>query len=163
MKKYNLARTLLMVYNHLERVADSIDGMIEANALGSFYVSSSTFQKFGTMAVSDKIIGLSARKVTLINLKILIEDALVGCKKQNADLLMQKYFEKNTAQAIAESMNLAMRTYFRKLNSAISDFSSNLERQGLTESAALEMLKGEGWIMRVYHQNEKGEEVELGL
>ena len=161
MKKYEMARTILTVYTHLERVADSIDNMIEANAVGSFYVSSSTFQKFGTCAVADKIIELSQRKVTLINLKVLTEDTLARCKKQNAELLIQKYFEKNSSNCIAENMHLAMRTYFRKLNSAVSDFASNLERQGFNENKLIEMLQNENWIMRVYEQNKKGQEIEL--
>lgn len=153
MRNYNLARTILSSYNHLERLAGSIDKMIDASAIGSFYVSASTFQKFGVEAVTNRIIELSARKVTLINLKILIEDALSVCKPIHADLISQKYFERKGSKEIVATLNMAERTYFRKLCSAMNEFMANLERLGYNEKAIFDLIKDEKWLMRMYEQN----------
>ena len=152
MKNLELARTLLSVYNHLEHVADSIDKMIEASAVGSFYVSSSTFQKFGVEAVVERIINLSSRKVTMINLKVLVENALSHCRDQSADILSMKFFEKKSGGEIIAQLHMPERTYFRKLDGALKEFACNLERLGFGESDIFNLIKGERWIMRVYEE-----------
>ena len=80
MKKYVWAKTLLSVYPYLEVVADDIDRQVDIIAKNSFYVTGVNFVTNSTSMVADNIIELSQRKVSLINIKVLIERLLKSAK-----------------------------------------------------------------------------------
>ena len=163
MKKNIWAKTILSVYNYLDRVSQAIDKLVKENACNSFYFTGLNQSKNGVMQVADRIIALSERKIKLINLRVLADQALVDCDRGSARILIERYMDCDSAEEIAKRHNLNIRTYFRHLVSAEEEFCSNLARYGYNGDKLLAFLKDERWIMEVYEKylaQENGEEVE---
>ncbi len=143
-------KTILSVYRYLERISGAIDKIILQSALNSRNVSTFNYFQTNTYAISNRIIDLSDRKITLINLKILIENTLKEIKKSDAELLIQKYFDNWKIKEICQYHNLSTRTSFRKIENAVKTFSCRLSLKGYNADSIAQMLKNEGWILNVY-------------
>ncbi len=161
MKNNIWAKTLLKAYRYLERISDAIDTLVERTAVNSFYVAGNNFASGNVTNVANKIINLSQRKVTLINLKLMIEEALSGMDKSKSQMLVLKYFDGEQASDMAAAYNLPLRTYFRHLSKAEEDFMTQLRAKGYSESRLLEMIKGESWLISMYERLDKSGEGEL--
>lgn len=161
MKKNLWAKTILSVYNYLDRVSEAIDKLVKENACNSFYFTGTNQSKNGVMQVSDRIIALSERKVKLINLRVLADKALIECDKGCAQILIERYMDSDTAEEIAKRHNLNIRTYFRHLVSAEEQFCSIMAKNGFNSEKLEKYLGEERWIMEVYEkylaQEEKDE------
>ena len=141
------AKTTLFSYPYLVKLADSIDRMIEKKALYSFHVTSSNFASNNIYDLAQKIIDLTQRKITLINLKVLIENALKKCPREQAKLLIAKYISKKKSGEICQMFDLPSRTYFRRVFDAEVRFEKELCRLGYPPSKLCDFLKDESWII----------------
>lgn len=151
------SKTILQVYKYLPRIARTYDRLVESKAINSQYTNAYNISYFGTEAVTKAIIDLSERKVTLINLKLLIERALKSMKPSMARILILKFVDGKRCVDLAEYFNVCLRTVFRKLNSALASFSLALKRLGYDESKLKEMLKHEKWISSVHNHFSKSD------
>lgn len=109
-----------------------------------------------TLALTDKIIELSERKVKLINLKVLVEKSLKNMNKDCTLLLIKKYFEKQPVENIMQQFSLPRRTYFRKISEAESAFEAQCALLKFDNKRLNDYLKHEGWIMDIKQSFEKG-------
>ncbi len=149
---YVWARTVLTVYRYLERIAGAIDKIVLQSALSSAYVSSENFYQNNVYTVSQKLIDLGQRKITLINLKLLIEDALKFVSEKDAEILVEKFFDGVKSKDIAQNHNISMRTVFRRIDAAVKSFSNVLCMKGYGNIALQKMLKDENWILCVFER-----------
>lgn len=151
--KFNLcAKTVLMVYRYLDRIADAIDRLIERRALNSFYVGSIGNNDNSILSVADYIINLSERKIKLINLKILIDMALENSPILFSQILIERFMDNEKGTDIAKRHNLSERTYFRRLNESLDMFASKLSELGFPENKLLDYISSEKWIVEVYNR-----------
>ena len=150
MQNNNWSKTVLGVYRYLPRVSNAFDRLVKTRAYNSGYVSSnSSFND--VFNVTTAILDLTERKITLINLKLIIEKALKMIDKNYARLLIYKYIDGKKSTEIAEKFGFCLRTYFRKINSALTSFSKALTRLGYGDEKLFKMLKNEKWILDVYN------------
>ena len=145
-------KTLLTIYPYLIKIGDAIDKIVERKALNSFYVSSCDFLKNNVYDVVDKIIELSERKVLFLNMKVLVDDCLKKCKRINAKLLIAKFISKKKSNEICELLSMPIRTYFRKIKMAESEFEKILNRSGYDSVKLNSYLKDEGWIIDIKNE-----------
>ena len=150
MKDNVWAKTVLTVYRYLERVCGAIDKLVESKAMSSFYVCSNNFYNTNVSNIADKLINLIERKKTLINLKVLVCDALKKCDKLSAQILIEKYIDGDKQNKIADRHNISLRNYFRKIVTAENNFTLQLSRLGFPEEKLASFLSGERWILDVY-------------
>ena len=143
-------KTLLSVYRYLERIAGAIDKIIMQSALGSANIVGQNYFYNNVYSITQKIIDLSERKVTIINLKLLIEEALASMDSKDALILIEKYIDGIKSKDIMQKHDISMRTVFRKIDSAIKGFVSALQKKGYTSAKLEKMLENEGWINNVY-------------
>ena len=145
-------KTLLSVYRYLERIAGAIDKIIMQSALGSANIVGQNYFYNNVYSITQKIIDLSERKVTIINLKLLIEEALASMDSKDALILIEKYIDGIKSKDIMQKHDISMRTVFRKLDSAIKGFVSALQKKGFSGAKLEKMLENEGWINNVYRR-----------
>ena len=88
--------------------------------------------------------------MTLINLKVLIEDILSSMQEKDADILICRYIENIKFKDIALEKNIGLRTVFRRVERAEVMFSKKLEARGYSDLKLRNMLKNEKWIMNYY-------------
>lgn len=152
-------KTLLSVYRYLERICGAIDKIVMKSALNSADILGQNYFYNNVYSISQKIIDLSERKITLINLKILIEETLGEIDKKSARILIQKYFDGTKCKDIALINNVSLRTVFRKISNAENAFSCRLRMKGYNSFKLDNILKEEGWINNVFLRlSEKNDE-----
>lgn len=142
------SKTFLNVYRSLEKITTAIDKIVLTSGLN---------ENLDTYFVANKIIELTDRKITLINLKLLIEKCLNSLNCSDTKLLMLKYVDRVKSEDIAQIFKVSSRTFFRKSNSAIKSFELSLKRKNLTPEKLQTMLKKEVWINDLYDRLYKQE------
>lgn len=151
MKENFWTKTLLGIYSYLETIADAIDKITMKTALSSFQFSRLSLEKNNVLTISNKLIDLSERKVTLINLKLLIEKTLLSLPKKDAILLIHRYINKSKATEISQKSGMSVRSVFRKLHAVEDKFVFALSKQGYDNLKLKDMLKNEHWILNYYN------------
>lgn len=153
------AKTILSVYRYLERICDAIDNIVMQSALGSFNIVGQEYSCNNVYSISQKIIDYSQRKITLINLKILIEDILQELSPSDAKVLIERYVEGAKRREMAEKFEVGLRTVYRKIDHAEQAFVKKMRLKGYGAFSIEEFLKNELWIKNAYlNIEDKGEE-----
>ena len=142
------SKTLLNVYDCLFNLTNEIDKIVENFALNScnFYGFNKTFQDI------QKIIDLTDRKVTLINVKVLIENILLDLDDVSCKILTLKFVDKMPHDMVMEVLDIKRRTYFRKYNEAVSSFACKLITMGFDEEKIIKLIKNEKWILFLFNE-----------
>lgn len=142
------SKTLLNVYDCLFSLTKEIDKIVEKFAIDScnFYGFNRTFLDV------QKIIDLTDRKVTLINIKVVIEKALLGLDDISCKILTLRFVDKMSHDMVIKALNIKRRTYFRKYNDAVSKFANKLLISGYDENNILKLIKDEKWILYLFNE-----------
>lgn len=152
-------KTILTVYRYLERVSQAIDKIVVKSGLSSGNVYGQNYLYNNVLSISQKIIDLSERKVTLINLKVLTEGIFKKLKAEDVAILVEKYVDGRKYKDIAERNNISLRTVYRRLDSAEEFFARILLARGFTPEKLSVMLENEKWILSAFnHIKEKSED-----
>ena len=157
------SKTLLSVYRYLERLCGAIDKIVRKTAFSGANVNSQTFYFSNVYTISQRIIDLSDRKVTLINLKLLIEDALKKMNSEDAKILIERYLDGTKRRVLAEKQGVSIRTVFRQIEKAEISFNKNLLCMGYSPTRLEKMLCNETWIKSVYDRISKKDEDDFSL
>lgn len=154
-------KTILSVYRYLENICGAIDKIILQSGLNSANISGNNYFLNNVETITNRIINLSERKVTLINLKVLTENILESMNPEDAQLLIEKYVDGKKCREIVESKNLSIRSVFRKLDLAEKTFNRKLNFKGYNDSKLKAFLEKEEWIKNAYKNfcNNKTEEL----
>lgn len=120
------AKCILYAYPNLEILMDQIDALVEKKALGSMddYTP--------CLAQCEKVISLIEQKKVLILLKIVCDKILDKFSLEQKDLLDYKYFKQKPKEYYAD-FDCVSRGYFRRQIRVANEFSSRLEKSGLTD------------------------------
>ena len=154
MENINWSKTVLGVYRYLPRVTYAFDKIVKTRAYNSFYGSSNNPGFNDVMNISNAILDLTERKITLINLKLIVEKALKSINSELAKILVLKFIDGKKSTEIAEKFGFCLRTFFRKINTALVSFKKALNRLGYDDLKLFDMLKNEKWILEVYRAYE---------
>lgn len=152
-------KTILTVYRYLERVSGAIDKIVVRSGLSSGNVYGQNYLYNNVLSISQKIIDLSERKVTLINLKVLTEEILKKLKPEDVKILIERYVDGKKYKDIAERNGISLRTVYRRLDASEEIFARFLSVRGYTPSKLSLMLSKEKWILNAFnHIKEKSED-----
>lgn len=156
-------KTLLVTYNYLETIAGAIDKITLKTALNSFDYSKINLVKNNVYSISNKLIDLADRKITLINLKILIEDVLKNIPIKDAVFLINRYFDRMKCKDLADKHGICVRSVFRRLTIAERNFDKKLKAKGFNDKKLNDMLKNERWILNFYESIKNNKEEDLNI
>ena len=143
------ARTILNVYNNIEKYILKIDSLINNVSL---------MPELRVDDVTKRIIELSDRKVALINLKIVVETLIANCKQKYLRFLSLRYIQKLTMEEISEHLKICERTCYRLYSEALDNFILNMKYYGYTSKWLYENLKEEKWILHEFYKEYKKQE-----
>lgn len=147
-------KTVLSVYNYLERITGAIDRVVKSRAVNAGYYSSMNCSYNDIYSVSEHILNLTERKVKLINLKVLCEEILGSIKEEYARILISTYIDRRKAVDSAKLMDMSIRSFFRKIPLALNSFELELYKRGYNHKALMSLYKDEYWIMEVKNKNQ---------
>ena len=146
MKNYQecWAKTLLNINSYLDRICEAIDKNVMSCSMNSAH------SQMGTDYFADRIIKLVERKKFMINIRVLINNTLKNISLENAKILTIKFVDHIKTDTACKLLDMPYRTYFRKVDKAISQFAFELKKQGYDESMLYQIFKNEFWVLEVF-------------
>ena len=127
MKTKKVFKNFLLIYKFLPSLISSIDKLIMLRGINSS--SYKTDVNTTTLGQINSIITLSERKVLLINLRVLANEVFSKMRKDYVKILVLRFIDGWESKKIAEVLGLNVRTYFRRLNLAVSAFESGMNME----------------------------------
>lgn len=146
MKNYQecWAKTLLNINSYLDHICDAIDRNVKSCS------ASSAHSQLSTIYFADKIIRLMERKKFMINIRVIINMTLSSIPKESAKILTIKYIDHIKTDDACKALDMPARTYFRKVDRAVSDFAFELKKIGFDEKKLYDTFKDEYWVLEVF-------------
>ena len=145
MKQKIWAKTLLASYNSLETITNAVDNLVVTQGINSANNHLTTIEN------AEKIISLIQRKKLLVNLKVLVDSNIEKLDNLSARLLIMRYLDNIKPDICLEILKLTRRTYFRKLDRALEEFSLKLKLSGYTPAVLEQLVQKEHWIKEHYN------------
>ncbi len=119
-----ISKAFLGIYRYLNVLTKSIDRVVKIKGINSS--SFNDYYKNNTEDQTEELLALTNKKITLINIKVIVDKTLLKLKSEQARILTLKYIDNFSSKQICELMSLQPRTYFRKVNAALNEFQKHL-------------------------------------
>lgn len=142
--QYVWTNLLLKNYNNLVNFADAVDERIKSLAQSSASVMLSA------MELSNMVIDLMQKKVSLCNAKVLVENVLKNLKEEEKRILILKFVDNVPIEVIAKILNQSLRTTYRKLGEAKRRFAETMMFMGFTDKELSSLFYKQLWIYEEY-------------
>ncbi len=149
--KKNWSNTALVAYVLLPKIVKELDFGIESRVKSSYQgrhlkIGVSNEQLIG------EILELSEEKRKIVNLRYCVLQALKAMKDKSREILVDRMIYKKTFNEISEQRQIALRTAFRRLEIAESEFAKNLAAQGLDENNLQEQFANDKYIAKIHQR-----------
>ena len=156
MQIYIISKAFLGIYRYLNALTKSIDRVVKVKSVNSssFY----DYYKSNTMDQTNEIMTLINKKITLINIKVIVDKILQQLNCEQARVLTLKYIDNMPSAQISELLQVNSRTYFRRANTAIKEFEKRLELYFNNNPSLYKSIINEPWINKLvssYTKNTK--------
>lgn len=113
-----MCKTVLNAYNLLPYITSSIDRLVAKKAESSMCLAVGK----SVESYANEMIFLTEQKVSLINLKVLIDETLSEMKEKEARILLLRYVDNVKCEDCLSILNMDKRTFFRRLPIALNSF-----------------------------------------
>ncbi len=113
-----MCKTVLSTYNLLPYVTDAIDRLLLKKAENSISLAVGK----SVESYADEMIFLTEQKISLINLKVLIDETLSEIREKEARILLLRYVDNVKCEDCLTILNMDKRTFFRWLHLALNSF-----------------------------------------
>ena len=120
-------KSFLSIYTLIPSIIKGIDNLILLKGVNSCETSYTTANS--TINQVETILNLSQKKVNIINLRVLIDEALLEMNESNSKLLILRYIDNISIDKVAQALKISKRTFFRKLNLAINELEKILKNK----------------------------------
>lgn len=151
METHVLSRTFLSIYRYLNALTKSIDRVVQLKGINSS--SFNDYYKNNTQDQTQEIINLTNKKITLINIKVIVDKTLKQLDQFQSRLLILKYIDNFSAKDICNLTQLNMRTYFRKVNAGINNFEKILSKFFENNQQLFKQICSEQWIKKLINDS----------
>lgn len=141
------SEAIVKVYRLLNKKCDAIDKFISNHAL---YFGPCTAE-YGAVDVCNNIIDLMERKNQLINLKIIVDNAIKSLSEQDKKVLYIKMNYKISMAELCGVLNLKERTAFRRIEKAYENLAEALNKSKYVYKL-LKLLNEEEWLSSVKYE-----------
>lgn len=138
------SETLIKIYRYLEKKCDAIDKFINNHA---FYFGYSSAE-YGSIDVFNNIIELMARKNQLINLKIIVDNAINKLDEVDKKVIFLKMKYNISMNEFCGILELKQRTAFRRIERAFFNLTEIFNKSKYRDKL-LNIMESEDWIMEI--------------
>lgn len=135
------SEALIKVYRFLKKKCDAIDKFIQNHAL---YFGPCTAE-YGSLDVCNNIIELMTRKNQLINVKIILDNAIKNLDAKDKKVLFIKMNYNISMGEFCGILELKERTAFRRIERAFENLTDELNKSKYHDKLA-KIIRGEDWI-----------------
>ncbi len=134
---------LVHIYRFLQKKCDALDDYIKNHAFNF----SNSLDEFGSVDVYDGIINLIARKNQLINLKLIIDDAISNLDEKDKQIIYVKINYNLTIDELCGVLSIKLRTAFRRIERAFLNLTAELNASKYIDKL-LNIMESELWIKK---------------
>lgn len=145
-------KTFFSIYRWLERITKTIDDYVDLRAKMCFYKNLSCITMCGTHKAVNDITMLMNKKISLINIKCLVEKILHSLPEKSARFLILKYVEDKTFAEVAQVMKISERTALRWNTATLKSGAKILQTLGYTSSKILILIENQRWLLNMARQ-----------
>ena len=139
-------KTLISEQNTIPEIIKTVDKIIEIQA-SSVSFSADIFNKNGTtISQVEKVIDLSERKNSLINLYVMTKKMLKSLSADDNDFLERRFIYNWNAEELAEYYSISTRTVYRKIDSLIKSIYFECLKFKWTLKFIESQIKNEEWL-----------------
>lgn len=138
------SETLVKIYRLLNKKCQAIDGFIKNHALNFGSCSA----EFGTEDVCNNIIELITKKNQLINLKIILDNAVNSLNDEDKKVIYVKMNYHLSMDEFCAVLELKERTAFRRIERAFTNLTVALNHSKYLEKL-ISIMNKEVWIARL--------------
>lgn len=135
------SEALIKVYRFLSKKCNAIDKFIQNHAL---YFGPCTAE-YGSLDVCNNIIELITRKNQLINVKIILDNAIKNLDDKDKKVLFIKMHYNISMDEFCGILELKERTAFRRIERAFENLTEKLNKSKYCEKLT-RIIRGEDWI-----------------
>lgn len=136
-------KTVLTAYPCLPKFARVIEQCTMTTAMSGFSYTGDPMQLMEQMRIWN------IRKEGIVNLKVIVDQAMNKLPLRQREVLEWKYMQKMRFAAIAEKAQVCMRTVFRRYAQALDAFGRALERLGYGAEELARRYQNEPFILKI--------------
>lgn len=131
-------------------LVSSIDKIIYLKSVNS---SNYNFESLvGTENQIKNIVNLTQKKINLINLKVLTDETLVDMSEEKSKLIVLRFIDNVECKNAIKVLGLSRRTYFRRLNEALSEFEHIFYTKIIKNNSLYRELKNEEFLEDIFNK-----------
>lgn len=139
-------KTLISEQNTIPEIIRTVDKIIEIQA-SSVSFSSDIFNKNGsTINQVERVIDLTERKNSLINIYVMTQKMLKNLSADDYDFLERKFIYNWGMEEIADYYSISLRTVYRKIDKLIKIICDECFKQKWTLKFIESQIKHEDWL-----------------
>jgi hypothetical protein len=147
-KEWAMAKTLLLIYSGIDYYIQSQEDKLNVRILQSL-----GSPELNTKDILDNIIDISVKLNILKTLKKEINMIINNMSKQDAEVI-KKYFEqsdgKKTAKDLAKEAYISERSFYRRLDAAIANFTLILPEIGINSFTWANLMLNFGYFKEIF-------------
>ena len=151
LKHLALIKTLICVHDYLPNIIKVVDDTIAARASsatdGSFIFGDLSGGTFGQI---EKVLNLSERKISLVNLYCLINTMVGSLADKYKQVVKLKFYKHKKTEYLAEEFGVDERTIYRWINEALLKLLSYCNKNNWSYSFLCSQIENEGWLYEHY-------------
>ena len=139
-------KTLLSSYSTFPEIIKTIDKIIELQASSLTFASDIYNKNKSTLSQVEKVIDLTERKNSLLNVYIMIKEMIKKLSEDESELLEKKFMYNWSADDLAREYSVSTRTIYRKIDKLIDQIFEYCIKHKWTLKFIEIQIKDEGWL-----------------
>lgn len=139
-------KTLLSSLNALPQIMNTLDKIIELQASSVSFASNIYNSDKSTLKDIEKVIDLSDRKNTILNIYLMTKDMLKGLSENDMILIEKRYVDGWSIDEISKEFEISHRTVFRKIDKIIENIHENCLKKHWSVKFIESQIQTEGWL-----------------
>lgn len=143
-------KTLICSYNTFPEIIKTIDKIIEIQASSISFVSDIYNKNKSTYNQVEKVIDLSERKNSLLNIYIMTKEMIKSLDKNNYDFLEKKFIYNWSNEELGTYYDISIRTVYRKTDKIIHSIFEYCIKNNWSLRFIENQIKEEGWLKEKY-------------
>lgn len=144
-------KTLLNSYRVFPNLINTIDKIINLQASSMSFTSNIYNSSKGTELLIERVIDMSERKKSLVNIYLMISKFLDSLSLESRDLVEKKYIDKLTNEELSLEYDISTRTIYRRLNKIIDELYSYFVRMRWSIEFIESQVENEDWLIDKYN------------
>ena len=143
-------KTLISSYSTIPEIEKTVDKIIEIQASSVSFVSDIYNKNGGTIDQVERVIDLSERKNSLLNIFIMTKKMLQSLPAEHFEFLERKFIYNWSNEELSNYYEISLRTVYRKTDNIISEVYEFCLKNKWTLKFIESQTKQEGWMKERY-------------